>query len=174
MQQRPQIIETEHLKLHPISPSDETNLIEILTNPIINATYVVPQLDTPEKKHQLFQKLMKVSNDLDKFVYGIYLDNNLIGLINEVENNGKIIELGYAISPNEQNKGYATETLSACIAALFLMGYLSVKTGAFENNIASMRVMEKSGMKKCEFTEAFEHNGIVHNCIIYMIDNPIT
>ena len=103
---------------------------------------------------------------------GIYSKNKLIGLINEVENDGKLIELGYVISPCEHNKGYATETLSACIVTLFLMGYSTVRAGAFENNIASMRVMEKSGMNRIDYTEKIKYNNTTHNCIFYEINNP--
>jgi RimJ/RimL family protein N-acetyltransferase len=54
------------------------------------------------------------------------------------------------------------------ISVIFSLGYSSVRTGAFENNIASIRVMEKSGMKKCDHTEFIEYNGTIHNCIFYM------
>ena len=172
MLSRPHNIDTERLSLHSLSKNDEVELINIFTNPIVKLTYMVPELTTSEQKHGLFNRLMTLSQSQEKFVYGIYANDKLIGLINEVENDGKTIELGYVISPNEHNKGYATEALSACIVALFLMGYSTVRTGAFENNIPSMRVMEKSGMHKIDYTEKIEYKNTIHNCIFYEIKNP--
>ena len=172
MHSRPHSIDSERLSLHSLSKNDEVELINIFTDPTVKLTYMVPELASSEQKHSLFNKLMYLSQSEDKFIYGIYFGNKLIGLINEVENDGKSIELGYVISPNEHNKGYATEALSACIVALFLMGYSTVRTGAFESNIPSMKVMAKSGMHKIEYTEKIEYNNIVHNCIFYEIKNP--
>ena len=172
MQNRPHIIDTSRLSLKALSTNDEPLLIGIFKDPLVKLTYMVPPLDSLEKEHVLFQRLMNLSLSLDKFIYGIYLENKLIGLINEVENNGSVIELGYVISPDQHNKGYATEALSACIVTLFLMGYSTVKTGAFETNIPSMRVMEKSGMHKIDYTEKIEYDNTIHNCIYYTINNP--
>ena len=105
----------------------------------------------------------------DRFVYGIFLDNKLIGLINEVERKNLQVEVGYVIHPTYKNKGYATEALTASIEELFKIGYTCIKAGAFEENEASMRVMSKSGMAKTDEREQIEYRGKLHNCIYYEI-----
>ena len=75
------------------------------------------------------------------------------------------IELGYVIDPGHKNRGYATEALTAAIKALLDMGYDAVRTAAFEGNIPSIRVMEKSGMDRMDFTDELEYRGVTHRCV---------
>ncbi len=44
-----------------------------------------------------------------------------------------------------------------------------VKTGAFTENIASIRVMEKCGMRRFDETEEIEYRGKNHTCVYYEI-----
>ena len=166
---RSSTIKTERLTLHGLNVSDAENMIDILTNEEVALTYMLPKFTCREEAYKLFERIMNLSNSEDKFVYGIYLNERIIGFTNEVEKNDEFIELGYVIDPEFKGNGYATEALKASINELFSMGYPSVKTGAFEKNVASMRVMEKSGMTRCDFTETVEYNGKQINCIIYMI-----
>ena len=57
------------------------------------------------------------------------------------------------------------EALKAAIDELFALNYERVVCGAFEENKASLRVMEKAGMKKIEFTEIIEYRGVNHTCV---------
>ena len=165
------LIETDRIKLHVLSLEDANDMIEILTSAEVALTYMLPKLVNREEAYKHFERIMSISQG-NKFVYGIYLQNKLIGLINEVEIKDKSIELGYVINPKYKGNGYATEALKAAIESLFDIGYDTVIAGAFENNIASMRVMEKSGMTKCDYTELVEYNGETINCIMYNIKNP--
>ncbi|HNX15347.1 MAG TPA: GNAT family N-acetyltransferase, partial [Oscillospiraceae bacterium] len=69
--------------------------------------------------------------------------------------------------PDFHNRGYATEMLAAVIEDLFQKGYSTVIAGAFENNRASFRVMEKCGMTRIEREDdIFYHNKKQH-CLYY-------
>ena len=46
---------------------------------------------------------------------------------------------------------------------------ISVRCGAFPENTASIRVMEKAGMVREDFTEDIEYRGIMHHCVYYSI-----
>ena len=85
----------------------------------------------------------------------------------EVCTDGARVELGYVIHPAYQNQGYATEALTAGIDALFQAGISTVETGAFEENSASMRVMEKSGMHRIPRTDQIDYRGNTHTCVYY-------
>lgn len=161
------IINTERLCLHAISDKDANDVIEILTNDEVCKTYLVPVFISREDELKMFESLKQRSVSNEHFVYGIYLENNMIGFINDVEINGDEIELGYVIHPSQHNKGFATEVLAAVIQELFCMGYSVVKTGAFEENIASIRVMEKCSMVRLEQEEHIEYRGTVHRCIFF-------
>ena len=156
------LLKTDRLELHAISVNDADALIDILTDSEVAQTYMLPKFESREDAYKCFDRIMALSCG-EKFVYGIYLEGKLIGLINEVYVYGDAIELGYAISPKHKGNGYA----------LFEMGYATVIAGAFKNNVASMRVMEKSGMTKCDYTENVEYNGKTIKCIMYNIKkNP--
>ena len=71
------------------------------------------------------------------------------------------------INPKFKNNGYATEALEASIKTLLDMGFNEVKTGAFIENLASFRVMEKAGMAKSDYTDQISYNGKMHTCIYY-------
>lgn len=113
------------------------------------------------------------SRSCNHFEYGVYLQGEVIGFINDVEIEEDTIELGYVIHPNHQNKGYASEVLQAEIKELFRMGYTCVRTGLFEENIASRRVMEKCKMIKIDKNDDIEYKGKVHHCIYYEIRKQI-
>ena len=120
-------------------------------------------------KSTLIRRLMELSEDCGHFVRCIDLNGTAIGLINDVEITCGTIELGYAIHPDYHNQGLMTKALSCAIAELFKAGYGCVVCGAFEENLASIRVMEKCGMTPMSHTDTVEYRGISHNCVYYRI-----
>lgn len=162
-------IQTERLTLKPYSQDDVESLVELLTNSEITTTFMVPDFETKEKAIALAEKLIAFSqlDDTKHLEYGIYLDNRLIGFINDcgIENNE--IEIGYVVHPDYQGHGYATESVRAIISELRDMGFQKITAGFFVENIASHRVLEKCGMKPSNCTEEEEYRGVVHKCEYY-------
>ena len=167
MKAKPNIIKTNRLILKDISLIDQEAFIDIICNEEVSLTYMVPIFKDKQEIINLFNRFIKLSNDENRFVYGIYLNNKLIGLINDVQINNDEIELGYVISPTYKNNGYATEALSNCINTLFDIGYKVVKTGAFKENKASIKVMEKCNMIKTNIIDKITYKGIEHECVNY-------
>lgn len=163
-------IQTSRLCLRVISDSDEDKLIALLTNNEIRKTFMVPELRTISEQMQMFDALKAMSHSAEHFVRGIYLRDDLIGFLNDVLIAGKEIEIGYVIDPSQKNQGYMTEALNAAISAMFDAGYSVVRSGAFEENAASIRVMEKCGMHKTTQTEEMEYNGSVHRCVFFQVE----
>ena len=118
----------------------------------------------------MFDVLKAMSHSPEHFVRGIYLHDDLIGFLNDVEIDGKEIEIGYVIHPSKKNQGYMTEALNAAIPAMFDAGYSVVRAGAFEENTASIRVMEKCGMHETTKTEEIAYNGNMHRCIFFQVE----
>ena len=163
-------IETPRLRLAALRPSDKDALTGILADGGVSKTYMVPELRSEEEKTALFERLRELSGS-DRFFYGIFREDRLIGLIHEVAREDDEVELGYVISPAEQGRGYASEALKAAISELFLQGVPVVKAAAFAENAASMRVMEKCGMERTGQTETVEYRGSDHICIYYAVAN---
>lgn len=158
---------TERLVLKSIEIVDKNNLLSILCDEEIRKTYMIPLLDTNKKKDRMFDYFMLLSKDEDRFTYGIYLNDRLIGFINDVENNKNEIELGYVIDSLYHNNGYASEVLKEAINQLFEIGYERVNTGYFVENLASKRVMEKVGMIPSEQIIDIEYEGKIHQCAYF-------
>ena len=162
-------IKTPRLIIKPIASKDEDRLMDILINEEIAKTFMLPEFKNREDSRKLAQKIITNSdiNNHEHLEYGIYLDDVLIGTINDVEFNDEEIEVGYLIHPDYQGKGYATENLKAVINEIGQMGFKRLTAGYFIENKASQRVMEKAGMTKTDIKEEIQYRGISHNCEYY-------
>lgn len=161
------VLYTQRLVLRSIEDEDKENILDLFTDEKVGKTYMLPELQAREEGLPLFEKIKNLSKDDGRFVYGIYANNRLIGLLNDVEREENRVELGYAIRSDYHNQGYATEVLSAALETLFQTGISVVETGAFEENAASIRVMEKCGMVKLDKAESIEYRGKIHRCVYY-------
>lgn len=165
-------LHTDRLVLKSLTEESKADMMILLDNKEIKKTYMLPDFKNEEEKEIFFYRLKAISENLDRFVYGIYLKNKVIGFLNEVSKDNNTIELGYIIDPAFWNKGYATEAMGASIKELFRIGYNHVKAAHFEGNIASARVMQKCGMTLSGETEDLEYRKEIKHCIYYQIDNP--
>ena len=162
-------MKNQNIFLKPITLESEENMLDILTSDIVNRYYMLPDFTRREDAIPLFQKLINLSMDKKRYVRGIYLEDDLIGFMNDVEVINGSIELGYVIHPAFHGKGYMTKALKTAVSELFTMDYQEVITGAFDENVASIRVMEKAGMTRMEKTEEIEYRGKEYHCIYYHI-----
>lgn len=163
------VLNTERLCLHTISEKDIDDMIDLLTNSEVAKTFMLPEFKTNEDVVKLFRRILEMSNSEENFVYGIYQESKMIGFLNDVAKVENELEIGYVIHPDKKNNGFATEVLKVVIKELFDMGYCVVRAGAFEGNIASIRVMEKCGMKRTYQDEDIQYRGNVCHCINYEI-----
>ena len=161
------MIRTERLTVKPMEENDQEACLDLLTNDIVKKTYMLPDFEKREDAVLLFQRLQKMSVEDKQYVRGVYLNNYLIGYANEVEIIDNAVELGYLIHPDYHGQGYMTEALTALIPDLFARGFDEVVCGAFEENPASLRVMEKAGMTRLEKVDEIEYRGKIHRCIYY-------
>ena len=88
-------LKTERLVLHSFSDSDIDYALSIFYNDEIKKTYMLPDFPSRENAVALFERLERLSMNPARFVYGIYLDETLIGFINDVEIADQTIEVGY-------------------------------------------------------------------------------
>ena len=161
--------ETQRLIGRSFLDKDQQSVIEILMDPTVKQTYMLSDFPTEEDAVKLFRRLMELSQGDDHYVVTICLGDSLIGWINDTERQDGSIEVGYVIHPRYHGQGYMTEALKAAISDLFCKGYTEVKAGAFEENIASIRVMEKCGMMRQEHQDEIQYCGVVHRCVYYAV-----
>ena len=162
---KPHAIVTERLRLGALQKKDKPDLIALMQDDAVGKTYMVPDLSEKERQNALFGHLLALSGTEERVVYGIYAGDRLIGLLHDVDRKDGAIELGYALRSAFWGKGYMTEALRAVIPVLFAMGYETVKAAAFCENAASLRVMEKCGMRRTGETETVSYRGRDRLCI---------
>lgn len=156
------------MKLRRLTDSDQAPMLELLTNETIKQTYILPDYETKTDALPLFRRLVQLSQDDAHFVRGICSGEALIGFLNDVEIQNGAIEVGYVIHPAHWNRGHGAAALKEAIAQLFALGFSEVTAGAFSENPASTRCMEKAGMTRQSKTGEIEYRGN-HTCIYYFI-----
>lgn len=160
---------SDRIVLMSLRDIDRDSMIQAIKDPRIYETYILPRLNNIKEENAFYNHLMDLSKDRNRFVYGIYNQDSIIGFINEVAKENDEIELGYFIFPAFWNLNFATEALNLAIKELFEMGYNKVLAAHFEENIASAKVMEKARMIRLKKEEQIEYNGKLHKCIYYGI-----
>ncbi len=165
MEKKPII--TDRLVLRAFSEGDREDLLSILMDESVKQTYMIPDFPTVADAEPLLQKLITLSQDTNRYVFGISFNRRIIGFMNDVEIKDGKIEIGYVVHPAYQNKGFATEALKVLIEHLHSNGFHSVVAGFFQENTASRRVMEKAGMHRIDYEDDIEYRGKIHHCIYY-------
>ena len=160
-------IQTKRLELKPMGSRDLPELVALLTDEIVGKTYMVPSFTDRAQAEALAARLAVLSEDQNRYVAGIFLENRLIGMLNETERQGDAVEVGYAIDSRYHGRGYGTEALTGAIEFFFAQGFREVVAGAFEDNAASLRIMEKSGMTRLEKEDTVTYRDQEHRCIYY-------
>ncbi len=169
MERMTKLLKTERLEIKPFSQEDRVDLAGLLLNEEIKKTYMLPDFATEEALNRMVNVFMNASVAENHFTRGIYRENRLIGFVNDVEINEGRAEFGYVIHPSFWGQGYATEMFRAVIEELLGKPFSTIRAGAFRENSASLRVLEKCGMQKCPQTEEIEYQGATHTCIYYEI-----
>lgn len=168
-------IETERLKLRNYEIADLENYFRLKScKEVWTYSTYIPLTDTIRAKEEL-EKLVSMQAT-NEFVFCALFEkrnHNYIGEagIISVNKNANRCVVGYNLLPCYWNKGYATEITRCLIKFAFndLM-YERVEALADEQNIASCRVLEKSGMLREGVLKHFAQiNDCYHDICYYGI-----
>lgn len=158
---------TQRLEIRPMTQADREQILDLLTDATVAKTYMLPEFTGREAAEPLFHRLVALSGDESRYVAGVYLEDRFIGMINATEIEEKRIEMGYAFLPAYYNRGYGTECFRGAIDYLLDRGFETVLAGAFSENKASIRVMEKCGMTLLPQTDTQQYRGKTYTCVYY-------
>ena len=156
-------LETERLVLRQFTLEDSDNLFELDSEPevirwgkggnpsdyefIQNQT--LPQWINYYEKYENYGVWAVVEKLSNKFIGWFHLypaaDSKFAVDLNLVTDNE--IALGYRFKKSSWNKGYATEGSRRLVAKGFTQGDVSIVSWTLLENKASIRVMEKAGLK---------------------------
>lgn len=144
-------LESERLKFRAIKRSDVDDIYEYSKRPE-TSQYL---LWSPHHSIYATQELIDVI--LSKYKAGEYNDwaivlkksNKMIGTcgFTNIDDDNKVIEIGYVLNPDYWGQGYATEAVKTIMSFAFnKLGANRVEAKFIKGNEASLAVMKKVGM----------------------------
>ena len=170
-------LETERLTLRKIKIEDAKTAFKNWCNSDEVDKYVLwKKHESVEETIRIYEKWLEDYKDDKTFRWGVELKNNH-DLIGTIDISKRFItygtcEIGYCYSDKYWSNGYANEALKAVIKFLFEECDAEIIIGEYmENNPASGKVMEKSGMRYEGVlrSRVVDKNNIRNNLINYSI-----
>lgn len=145
-------LETDRLILRKVKESDLDDLYNNWASDSITTKYLTFKTHNDKEQTSKFINfwMKKYEKNGYEWVLELKENNQVIGMISGDESyKYKCIELGYSISSVYFNKGLVTEALN-CIINYLLgdCGFHVVEAIIPSNNIGSIKVAEKCGLKK--------------------------
>ncbi len=145
------IIETERLILKPYEKENLNDYHTLLSNPMV-WTYStnIPQDNILESEKRLNEIIEKYDNDFTQ-MHALYRKDDMVYIgeagVLAFNSNANRCVTGYNLLPDYWKNGYATEISKSLIKYAFdELKVERIEALAAKNNIASCRVLEKSGM----------------------------
>jgi ribosomal-protein-alanine N-acetyltransferase len=144
-------LETGRLLLRPLSEADVAAVHRVSNEPLVRR-YLWDDEPVPRAKiKELVVQSERMFSEEGLGLFGVRLrgSEELVGFCGFIRLEGmEEPELGYELLPQVWGRGLATEAALACIGYAFeVAGLERVIAGADAPNAASLRVMEKLGMK---------------------------
>ena len=148
-------LKDKNITLDKITLDDTNDYYLIASNKNITTSFMLDEVENLEEARSAIEEVINNYSDKEYYYFAIRLDKKLIGVMKTYESD--YLELGYAINEEYWNKGYATIALNLGTNYFLKMDRIKkIILGAFSDNYASIRVMEKCGysflgIKKVEF-----------------------
>ena len=156
--------------IRPVTEEDRDMYVALLTDEVVGRTFMVPDNIDHALAERIFLRDMERSKLPDRYTWVVCAGETAIGVIHDVGIQNGALELGWALLSGHHGKGYCTKAVGLVLDELRARGVDSVIAGAFIENPASLRVMEKNGMKRIEFQEMISYRGKDHLCVYCAID----
>lgn len=147
-------LRTDRLLLRPVQETDFDRILEYRNLPEVTRWLLRTVVD-PEAFRQAWRA---AGENPDDHSVAVLLDGVVIGTVSLDLTDGMgqpgmpartEAEIGYIFDPAYGGHGYATEAVSAVLARAFdELGVHRVTAGCFADNAASVRILEKVGMRR--------------------------
>ncbi len=159
------VLKGDNIRLRAVEPSDLDFLYTTENNPEV---WSVGNTLVPYSRHQLEQYILSTQHDLYsekqlRLMIDLFLSHNetkTIGVVDlyDFEPQHEHAGIGIFILPEEQEKGYATETLQVLIRYCFdilklHMLYCNITAG----NTPSIRLFKKAGFIQCGLKQEWRY-----------------
>lgn len=149
MLNRKVILTTKRLWLHEITIDEAQDLFELNNDPNAIKYTVDPPFASIQHAESFILKYIKITPPgTGRWVVRLRSNDEFIGWCGlKLHDNGNV-DLGFRLLQRHWNKGYATEASMGCLKYGFSkMGLSTIIGRVMHGNQASIRVLEKVGMK---------------------------
>ncbi len=144
------VLETDRLTLRRFQPEDADDCFAFLSD--TEGCYLDCCKPFTEMDEEFYQRMEQFCDRETQYVIVLKEENKVIGTVNVFADDSRAVdakEIGYSISAAYQRKGYAYEALTALLNLLQNELKLElVVAGVLDENIASIRLLEKLGFEK--------------------------
>ncbi|MFF5173370.1 GNAT family N-acetyltransferase [Micromonospora sp. NPDC000089] len=147
-------LRTERLELRPVRDEDVDRILEYRNLPEVTRWL----LRTDVEPASFRAAWRGAAEDPDDHSAAVVLDGTVIGTVSldVVDGMGQPgmpsrtdARIGYIFDPAYRGHGYATEAVTAMVAYAFgRLGVRRITAGCFADNVASVRILEKVGMRR--------------------------
>ena len=145
---------TERLELRPVDITDLDRILEYRNHPEVTRWLIRTEVE-PDAFRAAWRA---AADDPHDHSVAVVLDGTVIGTVSLSVDDGMgqpgmpprtEAHLGYIFDPAYAGRGYATEAVSAVVAMVFEeLGVRRITAGCFADNHASVRILEKTGMRR--------------------------
>jgi RimJ/RimL family protein N-acetyltransferase len=145
---------TERLELRPVGDADIDRILEYRNHPEVMRWLLRTEVE-PDSFRAAW---LAAADDPHDHSVAVVLDGTVIGTVSlsVVDGMGQPgmpertdADLGYVFDPAYGGRGYATEAVTAVVAAAFEeLGVRRITAGCFADNHASVRILEGLGMRR--------------------------
>ncbi len=148
------VLHTERLELRPVRDEDVDRILEYRNLPEVTHWLLRTEVDAASFK----AAWRRAADDPDDYSVAVLLGDVVIGTVSLdlVDGMGQPgmpprteAQVGYIFDPAYAGQGYATEAVAAILAHAFeRLGVHRITAGCFADNHASVRILEKVGMRR--------------------------
>ncbi len=169
------MLQSERLYYRELLPTDDEAMFAMDSNPEVHTYLYDPVIHDIEQSRKVIDYVRQQYKDVGLGRMAVILKetNEFIGwaglkLESNVNGYDKFYDIGYRLMPQHWGKGYATEATHFFLDYAFTtIKVKKVNAYAFQDNGASVRVLEKCGLRRME---NFVQDGV--ETIWFEIDNP--
>jgi threonine dehydratase len=161
-------LETERLRLRRSSPEDAETISAYRSDPDVNRQQGWDRTDPVGVLADIVEMSTRVPGEPGGWVQFTVEEREGGRIVGDVgftvaDGEPNVIKVGYTIAPEFQGRGYATEAIRALVNYAFdALGAEIVRAHASAENVSSIRVAEKVGMRLVERVQYREGDEVWH------------
>lgn len=143
------ILETERLRLDPLTPADATAMFPILGDPEVMAWWDVPEINDPDVVDAMIRGQVEEmqSGRAIHWAMRTLADGEFLGTcdLSEIERRHRRAEVGFMVGRNAWGRGYALEAMRTIVAFAASAGMRKLAARTHLGNLRSDHLLERLG-----------------------------